>query len=99
MLNELLVTRYESGSFTPLTASGAEQTLELILQERRKELVLRAIRWTDLRRLNLEPATANTLYRNLNGTLYSLEPNSPNYTLPIADDVIQLSTIPQNIRQ
>ncbi|WP_159523725.1 RagB/SusD family nutrient uptake outer membrane protein [Sunxiuqinia indica] len=98
-LNELLATRYESGGFTPLSADTQTEALELILRERRKELLLRAIRWTDLRRLNLNPSTAKTLYRQLNGTIYQLEPNSPNYTLPIADDVIQLSDIPQNIRE
>lgn len=98
-LNELLVSRHEEGGFTPLNAGSKAEALELILQERRKELLLRAIRWTDLRRLNLDSSTAKTLYRNLNETTYLLEPNSPKYTLPIADDVIQLSGISQNIRE
>jgi tetratricopeptide (TPR) repeat protein len=98
-LNKLLVTRYKTGSYTPVSVSNQQQALAIILKERRKELLFRGIRWTDLRRLNLEASTATTIYRNLNGTVYKLEPNSPNYTLPIADDVIQLSNIPQNIRQ
>ena len=98
-LNELLVTRYKNGSYVPVSVTNQQQALSIILKERRKELLFRGIRWTDLRRLNLDPSTATTIYRNLNGTIYKLEPNSPNYTLPIADDVIQLSDIPQNIRQ
>jgi len=61
--------------------------------------LFRGIRWTDLRRLNLDASSAITIYRKLNGTVYKLEPNSVNYILPIADDVIRLSNIPQNIRQ
>ena len=98
-LNKLLITRYKMGSYTPVNVTDQQQALVIILMERRKELLFRGIRWTDLRRLNLEASTAVTIYRNLNGTSYKLEPNSPNYTLPVADDVIQLSNIPQNIRQ
>lgn len=98
-LNDLLVTRYKTGSYVPVSAAGQQEALAVILQERRKELLFRGIRWADLRRLNLEPSTATTLYRNLDGTTYSLEPTSPNYTLPIADDVIQLSGIEQNVRE
>ena len=98
-LNKMLVTRYKTGSFTPVSTSDKQEVLTIILMERRKELLFRGIRCTDLRRLNLDASTATTIYRKLNGTVYKLEPNSPNYTLPIADDVIQLSNIPQNIRQ
>jgi tetratricopeptide (TPR) repeat protein len=98
-LNKLLITRYKAGTFTPISVTNQQEALAVILRERRKELLFRGIRWTDLRRLNLEASTAVTIYRKLNGTSYKLEPNSPNYTLPVADDVIQLSNIPQNIRQ
>jgi tetratricopeptide (TPR) repeat protein len=98
-LNELLITRHKTGSYTPVSVTDQQEALNIILKERRKELLFRGIRWMDLRRLNLEASTAVTIYRNLNGTIYKLEPNSPNYTLPVADDVIQLSNIPQNIRQ
>ena len=98
-LNKLLITRYKTGSYTPVSVTDQQEALSIILLERRKELLFRGIRWTDLRRLNLEASTAVTIYRKLNGTSYKLEPNSPNYTLPVADDVIQLSNIPQNMRQ
>jgi tetratricopeptide (TPR) repeat protein len=98
-LNSLLITRYKTGSFIPAQATTQQEALALILKERRKELLFRGVRWTDLRRLNLDASSAIPVYRKLNGTVYKLEPNSPNYILPIADDVIQLSGIPQNIRQ
>ncbi len=98
-LDKLLITRYKTGSYKPVSVTDQKEALNIILRERRKELLFRGIRWSDLRRLNLDASTSTTLYRNLNGTRYKLEPNSPNYTLPVADDVIQLSKIPQNIRQ
>ena len=98
-LNKLLITRYKTGSYTPINITDQQEALTIILMERRKELLFRGIRWTDLRRLNLDASTAITIYRKLNGTVYKLEPNSPNYILPLADDVIELSNIPQNIRQ
>jgi tetratricopeptide (TPR) repeat protein len=98
-LNKLLITRYKTGSYVPVSVTNQQQALAIVLKERRKELLFRGIRWTDLRRLNMDASTTTALYRNLNGIRYKLEPNSPNYTLPIADDVIQLSNIPQNIRE
>ncbi len=98
-LNKLLITRYKTGNFTPVSETSQQGALNIILKERRKELLFRGIRWTDLRRLNLDASTTTTIYRKLNRTVYKLEPNSLNYILPIADDVIKLSNIPQNIRQ
>jgi len=86
-LNTLLQRRYVTGTFTPVTASSSAQALDTILVERRKELPFRGVRWTDLRRLNLEGRTI-TLTRVLNGTTYQLPPNSKLYTLPIPPDVI-----------
>ena len=97
-LNTLLEKRFIAGTFTPLVASDTHKALQLILQERRKELLLRGIRWSDLRRLNLDPTTSKTLYRALNGHTYELKANSLNYVLPIQDDVIRLSGISQNPR-
>lgn len=97
-LNILLKKRFIAGAFTPLAALDGDDALRLILQERRKELLLRGTRWSDLRRLNLAPATSKTLYRILNGHTYELKANSLNYVLPIQDDVIQLSGILQNPR-
>jgi len=69
-----------------------------ILVERRKELVLRNVRWFDLRRLNKDPRLAKTLLRKLNGQVYQLPPNDPRYTQYIPQSVIDLSGIEQNIR-
>ncbi len=96
-LNQLLVKRYQTGSFVPLAAATAEEALQLVLQERRKELTFRGIRWSDLRRLNTLGSSI-ILTRNMNGEIVTLPPNSPLYVLPVPDIVIRLSGIEQNPR-
>jgi starch-binding outer membrane protein, SusD/RagB family len=95
-LNTLLRKRWKEGSFTPLSAPGAAEALDKILQERRKELCFRGLRWSDLRRLNKESRFATTLYRLLNNQTYTLLPGSSGYTLLIPKAVIDLSGMPQN---
>jgi len=97
-LNTLLALRYKTGTFVPLTAADPEDALIKILAERRKELLYRGLRWTDLRRLNTDPRFAVTLTRKLNGEIYTLPPNDNRYAYPIPDQEIQLSGIEQNPR-
>jgi tetratricopeptide (TPR) repeat protein len=97
-LNTLLAKRWATSAFIPLTANTSDQALGIILQERRKELIFRGLRWTDLRRLNKDPRFAITLTRVLNGQTYMLPPNDPRYVLPIPIQEIQLSGIQQNER-
>ncbi len=92
-LNTLLVKRWKTGTFVPLAAPDAATALSLILTERRKELVGRNLRWTDLRRLNNV-----ALARTLNGTTYTLAPGSPRYTYPLPADEISLGGLQQNAR-
>jgi len=95
VLNKLLVNRYNRLSFVPVTAATAGEALEIILKERRKELVFRGLRWMDLKRLNKEGANI-VLKRKFNNTEYTLLPNSNRYALPIPEYVIQIAHIPQN---
>lgn len=97
MLNELLSMRYENASWEPINYMSSEQLLDRILQERRKELVGRGLRWMDLRRLNQEGNTI-TIVRQVNGKSYELAPNSLHYTFPIPMDEISRSGITQNPR-
>lgn len=96
-LNTLLVKRWK-GAYTPLTAASSQEALAIVLAQRRKELVNRGTRWTDLRRLNQDPAFAITLRRIVGGTVYELPPDDPRYVFPIPDDEISASGIEQNER-
>jgi hypothetical protein len=96
-LNGLLKMRYKTGLFTPLTAATAAEALDIILKERRKELLHRGLRWMDIKRLNKEGA-AITQKRIVNNTVFILPPNDLRYALPIPDYVISISGMQQNPR-
>lgn len=96
-LNKLLLTRFESGTFKPYVTTDGPEALKLILQERRKQLLFRGLRWMDLKRLNKEGANI-TLTRVVHGKTYTLPPNDLRWALPIPDDVIAISGMKQNPR-
>ncbi|MES2329274.1 MAG: RagB/SusD family nutrient uptake outer membrane protein [Bacteroidota bacterium] len=93
-LNTLLLNRYNP-TFLPLTAADANDALNKILIERRKELLMRGLRFIDLKRLNKGGANI-TLTRAINGQTYTLSPNGKGYALPLPRDIINLTGIPQN---
>lgn len=97
-LNLLLKTRWKTEKYIAYTASTQKQAIDIIIMERRKELVSRGTRWMDLRRLNQNKPYEKTLERKLNGQTLSLLPQSPKYTFPIPQNEIDGSGIEQNIR-
>ncbi len=92
-INTLLRSRWKTGSYTDQSAANGAQALQIVLKERRKELVMRGLRWTDLRRLQNE-----TLTRIVDGTTYTLAPGDSRFTLLIPQEVITNSQLPQNLR-
>lgn len=94
-LNALLAKRYKA--FSPVTAVSAADALAKILVERRKELVMRFVRWMDIRRLNKEGAGIIPK-RLIGGVYYQLSPGDLRYALPLPEDVIAISGMPQNPR-
>lgn len=97
-LNTLLESRYRTGTFVPRTAVDATAALELVFQERRKDLQKRGLRWSDIRRFSKEPEHAITLSRTVEGITYTIAPGSPRYTMPIPNSIIVLTGIEQNQR-
>jgi hypothetical protein len=97
-LNTLLRARWKTGTYTDMTVANADSALSLILTERRKELCFRNLRWTDLRRLNIDPLYKTTITRIINGQTYMLPPNSPRYVFPLDPIEIQLGGLQQNPR-
>lgn len=96
-LNNLLINRFKTGTFTPLTATNSSSALSIILAERRKELIMRGLRWMDIKRLNKDGANIS-LKRRVNGQTYTLQPNDLRYALPIPEDIIQITGMQQNPR-
>ncbi|ROI02518.1 RagB/SusD family nutrient uptake outer membrane protein [Chryseobacterium sp. G0240] len=97
-LNELLKFRYKTGTFVPIEMNDRFLLLKRILLERRKELIHRGLRWTDLRRLNLEQPFRETLSREIDNVTYQLLPGDKKYAFPIPEGEIVLTGMPQNER-
>jgi hypothetical protein len=95
-LNILLKSRWK-GSYTDVSTTNGPTALALILTERRKELLMRGLRWPDIKRLNKEGGNI-ILKRSVNGISLLLTPNDLRYSLPIPEDVIQNSGMTQNPR-
>lgn len=94
-LNVLLKNRYEENSFIPVTTTSSNELLTIILNERRKELLMRGLRWIDIKRLNKESAGIIPK-RVIGDKSFTLQPNENRYALPLPADIINLSGILQN---
>src|SRR5690606_16588623 len=87
-LNRLKAARWEKNvAFQPYTANTQDEALSYVLQERKKELLFRGLRWSDLRRLNVEGFLI-TLERRIGNQIYQLIPNDLRYVYPIPNEVI-----------
>lgn len=94
-LNALLVKRYKTGTFLPVKTADKNALLTIVLNERRKELLLRGVRWLDIKRLNRDGANIS-LKRTVSGKDYILNAGSARFSMPIPEVVIELSGMPQN---
>ena len=81
-LNTLARKRHREGTYVDVTERDPDTLLRLILEERRRELMFKSMRWFDLKRLNKEPRFAKIITHVLQGVTYTLEPNSPHYVIP-----------------
>ncbi len=98
-LNHLMIHRWKNdGSWSPFTASNAQDALDIILAERRKELIHRGMRFSDIRRLNREGRNI-VQTRIMNEVTYTLLPNDKRYTYLIPSYVMDYNPeMPQNPR-
>lgn len=86
-INILLRSRWDNTLvFEEKVVEDEDDMLKLVLDERRKELAMRGIRWSDIKRLNLEGRDI-VLQRRLGDELLTLSPNSEAYQLPLPSDL------------
>lgn len=78
-----------TGDYTLSTPSSQKEMMDVIIAERRKELLFGFHRFFDLKRFNLEPEYAKTITRvfpvvtkTIEPRTYTLQPNSPLYIIP-----------------
>ncbi|MBT0812840.1 RagB/SusD family nutrient uptake outer membrane protein [Litoribacter ruber] len=94
-LNSLLEKRFDD-SFTPIEAE--KDVISRVLEEREKQLLLRGLRWGDIKRLNSLENQGIVITREREGVMHELTPGSNRYAFPIPDIEITQSGIPQNPR-
>lgn len=88
-VNALRQHRFLPAGYTPLTAATPAAALQLVLDERRRELMCTGARWFDLKRLNKETAFAVTITHHYRSQTLTLAPNSNEYVFPIGNIYIQ----------
>ena len=86
-LNRLRKHRYLPNNFESVYSDNTTEVLDWVLLERRKELVLRGLRWGDLKRLNKDPDLQMTLTRTLGTEIIDLPPGSSRYVWPVPMEV------------
>lgn len=96
-LNHLLENRFANGTYSPYSNLDRDEVLDWVIQERRKELVFRCLRWSDLKRLNREGENI-TGRRILGDQVFTLPPDHPKWVLPIPLNEINISKLIQNER-
>jgi hypothetical protein len=98
ILNKLRAKRITSGTVNLSVPATRKETMELVVNERRKELLFGVNRFFDLKRLNNEPEYAKTVTRVfpiVNKTVpqqtYTLKPGSRLYIIPFPLNVLRLN--------
>lgn len=97
LYNRLRKSRYRNGSYVEQENVPADILLDLVKDEKRRELVMRGSRWEDLKRYNFEGESI-TLERQIDGKSYFLQPKDPRYIFPIPDYVVEMSGVQTNSR-
>jgi len=76
--------RFSPANYTPLTAATTDQAINAVLDERRRELAFKGIRWSDMKRFDKEGRMPVINRLSSTGTiLATLNPHDKNYTLQI----------------
>lgn len=91
ILNTLRQKRFTEAGYRALTDGDGSSLLDIVLAERRRELCLSGLRWLDMKRLAAEGIYTTTLTRTLGDEVYTLQPNSKLYVLPIPLQVLELN--------
>lgn len=96
VVNKLRVKRILSGTINLPVPATRKETMDIVINERRKELLFGFHRFFDLKRLNNEPEYAKTVVRTfplVNKTVpqktYTLQPNSRLYILPFPMNILR----------
>ncbi|UZJ64379.1 RagB/SusD family nutrient uptake outer membrane protein [Sphingobacterium sp. KU25419] len=97
-LSTFLKNRYTDGHVPALANKNKDQILKFVLDERRKEFVMRDSRWSDIKRLNKVDGDKIIPTRMLSGEKMVLQANDNRYALPLPAEIIEITGMLQNPR-
>lgn len=97
LLENLYKNRFSPADIPPVNFENSEDAIQQVLDERRKELLFRGMRWSDVRRLNVEGRNIS-FKRKLGDKEYILQPRSLKYAFLLPAQEIQFSSLIQNKR-
>ncbi len=97
-INYLRKSRFTSKDYKEYKIEEIEDVLDLVLNERRKELYMRGLRWQDARRLNREKRYPVEFIRKMDNKEYKLSVGSPRWVWPIPPSEIINNNLEQNKR-
>lgn len=75
VLNQLLKTRYTTGTYLGIQRREGEQLLDVVLLERKKSLIGKGARWWDMRRFNNDEQRMIKVVKSVKGQIYELKMN------------------------
>ena len=84
IVNALRVKRVLPDVYVDLVAGSEKEAIEIIIDERARELMGTSNRLWDMRRLNVDPDYAKIYTKEFNGQMYSLNPGSHILIMPFA---------------
>ncbi|TWI18900.1 MULTISPECIES: RagB/SusD family nutrient uptake outer membrane protein [Sphingobacterium] len=94
-LNKLLRSRYVKNTYLDFSSGDRELVLKEVLAERNKSLIMRNLRWMDMKRLNHDIRFQQTFRRLIDNVVYSIEPNDLRYAFLIPKKVIEFNPLIQ----
>lgn len=94
-----LLAEFGSKRYDDTHVHRDEDLFDIVFEERQKQLLLRGLRWEDLRRLNFVfDRNVSIMRPAVEGNELILDPKSSRYIWPIPDSAIELGGITQNVR-
>lgn len=98
-LNELRKKRFKSADYADLSAATADEALKLVINERRRELFGKGLRWFDMRRLDNDSRFRQDYTRANTAGTYQLKAGSNIFVQQIPPKVLLLNpNIERNAR-
>ena len=89
LVNQVRRYRIDPAKYVKWTASSEKDAMVLLQRAKRIECLFTYNNFADLKRWNSEPAYRQVITRTLNGTTYTLQPDSPLWVMPFPKNATQ----------